>query len=77
MFLTSIIIFLFSSIVKVAYNISNLIIAVPGIRVFRRSTMVVFFIFIAINRIPLEALILPVCVIANYDIGSHGSWKSP
>lgn len=77
MFLTSMIIFLFSSIVKVAYNIPNLIIAVPGVRVFRRSTMVAFFLFIATNRIPLEALILLVCVIANYDIGSHGTWKSP
>lgn len=44
---------------------------------FRKSTMVAFFLLIATNKIPLKALILPVCVIANYDIGSHGIWKSP
>lgn len=77
MYLTSMIIFLFSSIVTVAYNIPNLVISVPGVRVFRKSTMVAFFLFIATNKIPLKALILPVCVIANYDIGSHDIWKSP
>ena len=59
----------------VIYNIPNLMISFPGIEVHRRSTMVAFFIFITIDRIPLEAIILSVCIIANYYIGSHGIWK--
>lgn len=46
MLLTSMSLFLFSGIVIVAYNIPNLVISVPGVRVFRRSRMVVFFFYL-------------------------------
>lgn len=62
-------------IVKETYNVTNLIISIPGVKVSGRPTMVAFL--IAIDRISLEAIIFAVCVIANYYTGSHDIWKSP
>lgn len=75
-FLASIIIFLFSMIVKVTYNIPNWIVSVPGVKIYTRYTMGAFSISLATVRISLEAIILSVHVLANYCIGSHGTWKS-
>lgn len=51
-------------------------ISFPTVKIYGGSTMVMFFIFITMDRTPLEAIILSVCIIANYYIGSHGIWKS-
>lgn len=72
MLLIPIIIFLFATTVKVTYNSPNLIILVPGFKVYRSSMMVAFFISIVLDRTSLEAVIFSVCIIANYCIGSHG-----
>lgn len=77
MFLTSIITFLFPMIVKVTSNIFNLIILVPGIQAYTRSTMVALSISMVAPRIALEAIIFSGCVIVNYYIGSYDMWKSP
>lgn len=63
-------------IVKVIYNIFNWIVLVFGVKIYIRYIMGVFFIFLVIVRIFLEAIIFLVYVLVNYCIGSYGIWKS-